>query len=467
MIFNFGLYEDFCLTLGNWPGDDADFETLDTIFCPFFRWEKRIKKDAFLNFTQIALLLGELPMPYETLYSLNNDDYSKSMSLIFDINENLFNDIFYLYNKIDEFGFIDASKKKNFKKSHGIKEVQRIFINYILFSLLINKYTGYNYQEFYDSPNSKFIEELFELIGCDKENFEKAQNIFPYKLILKIFKNNESDITKLLKLIWIKKLYPLVLYSLKKMNCFIKNEEDNIFIYGINDETIDFRYFAHNQIALTDEEINLYFTILNNFINKELYVGRAENVYNENILQKSNIFFNKSQAYKKFYYRGYLLNYIELQIYIIILSLTKIEPKLKDINFIDAIKAIIDDYYLHSFYIKNIARKNMMSENSFELYSFNESNLLISNYIKIIKLTIREINVNSKYETKKTNLKNVMNKNFLNKKFLFVNNYKDEEDGEKIKYMNELVNFLFVPLQKETLPQYLQTAQKIYNDFWS
>ena len=467
VIYNFGLYEDFCLTLGNWPGDDANFQTLDTIFCPFYSWEKRIKDNAILNFTQITLILGELPMPYETLLSLKNDDYSKSMSLIFDINENLFNDLFYLYNKVDEFGTIDASKKKNFRKTHGKKEVQRIFVNYILFSLLINKYTGYNYQEFYDSPNKKFIEELFELIKYNKDNFEKAQNIFPYKLILNIFKKNESEITKLLKLIWIKKLYPLVLYSLKKMNCFKNNEEDNIFIYGINDETIDFRYFAHNQIELTNEEISLYFTILNNFINQELFVGKAENIYNENILQKSNKYFRKSHAYQKFNYRGYLLNYIELQIYIIMLSLIKIKPNLKDINFIDTIKTIIEDYYNHSFYIKNICKYKIISENTFFLYSFNEAYELITNYIKIIKLTIREINVNSKYETKKTNLKNVMNKNFLNKKFLFVNNYKDEEDGEKIKYMNELMNFLFVPLQKETLPQYLQTAQKIYNDFWS
>jgi hypothetical protein len=251
------------------------------------------------------------------------------------------------------------------------------------------------------------------------------------------------------------------------MNCFKNNEEDNIFIYGINDETIDFRYFAHNQIELTNEEISLYFTILNNFINQELFVGKAENIYNENILQKSNKYFRKSQAYQKFNYRGYLLNYIELQIYIIMLSLIKIKPNLKDINFIDTIKTIIDDYYNHSFYIKNICKYKIISENTFFLYSFNEAYELITNYIKIIKLTIREINVNSKYETKKTNLKNVMNKNFLNKKFLFVNNYKDEEDGEKIKYMNELMNFLFVPLQKETLPQYLQTDQKIYNDFWS
>ena len=87
-IYNFGLYEDFCSTLCNWPGEDTDFNTIDIMFFPFYRWHQRIKNDAILNFTQIAIILGELPMPFETCLSLNIDEYKKSMNLIFDINEN-------------------------------------------------------------------------------------------------------------------------------------------------------------------------------------------------------------------------------------------------------------------------------------------------------------------------------------------------------------------------------------------
>ncbi len=94
-------------------------------------------------------------------------------------------------------------------------------------------------------------------------------------------------------------------------------------------------------------------------------------------------------------------------------------------------------------------------------------------------------------------MKEVMYKNLLNERYLFINNhidnnlelnnskYKnelsdlfknsrkeenkedDDEQQKKSKYLNELITFLFVPLKKELLPQYLQTAQKIYDDFWS
>ena len=107
------------------------------------------------------------------------------------------------------------------------------------------------------------------------------------------------------------------------------------------------------------------------------------------------------------------------------------------------------------------------------IYSFGDKNKLVENHIKIIKLSIREINVTSKYEHKKIALKEVMNKNLLNRRYLFINNHKEKEKEKEIeiwkndKYRNELINFLFVPLHKETLPQYLATAQKIYNDYWS
>ena len=38
-------------------------------------------------------------MVYETLSQFNTNEYKKYMSLIFDINENLFNEILYLYVK--------------------------------------------------------------------------------------------------------------------------------------------------------------------------------------------------------------------------------------------------------------------------------------------------------------------------------------------------------------------------------
>jgi hypothetical protein len=469
-IYNFGLYEDFCSTLCNWPGEDSDFNTIDIMFFPFYRWEQRIKNDVILNFTQIAIILGELPMPFETLLSLDNEEYKKSMNLIFDINENLFNDIFYLYNKVNvnENKTIYCDTHKNFKQTHGKKEIERIFINFILFSLLINKYSGYKYSEFYkQSFKNIIVEELFKLIGYDKNKFEKEQQIFPYKLILHIFKNYNKNITKLLKLIWIKKLYPFVLYSLKKSNIIIN--DDNIYIFGINEETIDFRYFNYYNIKLTDEEISLYFTILDIFIKDELYKTKNENIFNDRLLEKSNKHFPRGYEYRKYLYRGYLQNYIELQIRLIILSLKNIYLLEMTKIFSKNIEEILKNYKEKSFYERKIIKEiePFPEDKKFMFYTFNEKNKLVENHINIIKLSIREINVNSKYEPRKVVFKEVMNKNLLNRRFLFVNNHKEENDKDDIKYRNELINFLFVPLHKETLPQYLQTAQKIYNDYWS
>ena len=472
IIFNFGLYEDFCLTLCNWPGDGSDFETIDIMFFPFYRWEQRIKNDVVLNFTQITIILGELPMPFETLLNLNNDEYKKSMNLIFDINENLCNDIFYLYNKIGDMGTINCDTNKNFKYTHTIKEVERVFINYILFSLLINKNFGYKYTEFLNSLYGQFFKDLFDLIKYDIAKFENEQMKFPYKLILEILNNHSKCITKLLKILWIKKLYPLVLYSLKKFG-LLMNYED-LKIYGINEEIIDFRYFNYYNMKLTNDEILLYFKILDNFINEELFKNKAENLFNEELLKKVNKRFKKNKEYLKYLYRGYLHNYIELQLYILILSIQKIYSSgIIDLNLSKQIKEIIDHYNEKSFYKKKIVRELMNNdETKFMFYSFNEKNQLFEYHIKIVELTIREINVTSNYNPYKPILKEVMYKNLLNSRYLFINNIKKEDidnnnKENKIKYMNELINFLFVPLKKETLPQYLQTAQKIYNDFWS
>ena len=175
--------------------------------------------------------------------------------------------------------------------------------------------------------------------------------------------------------------------------------------------------------------------------------------------------------YKKYFYRGYLQNYIELQLYLIKLSLQNIEIHELKLNKI--VKNIILDYNDFSFYIKKIVSDANEWElnKKFIFYTFNEKNNLVNNHINIYELIIREINVLSKYKPENIPLKEIMNKNFLNKRYLFINNNKEEDfesnDPKYAKYRNELINFLFVPLYKETLPQYLLTAQKIYNDYWS
>ena len=468
-IYNFGLYEDFCSTLCNWPGEGIKYETIDIMFFPFHRWGQRIKNDSILNFTQISIILGELPFPFETLLSLNIEEYKKLMNLIFDIIENLFNDIFYLYIKFGDKKIIDNMKNINFKESHGKREVERIFMNYILFSLLINKYFGLKYNEFYSSSYKIYFEELFKLINFDIKEFVNKNSPFPYKIVLNILSIYGKNITKLLKIIWIKKLYPFVFYSLKKSNIIFNFESLDIF--GINEETIDFRYFNYFNIKLTEKEILLFFEILDNFINDELFITKSESLFNKILLQNTSTNYPRRIDYKKYYHRGYLLNYIELQLYLIILSLEKIQKLGNAQNdFSNKIDSIIKDYYLKSFYGKKIIHEIDQSEleSKYMFYSFNEKNNLVENHIKITNLSIREINVTSKYEPKSITFKEVMNKNFLNRRYLFINNHKEKEIEETdIKYRNELINFLFIPLHKETLPQYLSTAQKIYNDFWS
>ena len=108
--------------------------------------------------------------------------------------------------------------------------------------------------------------------------------------------------------------------------------------------------------------------------------------------------------------------------------------------------------------------------NYFYLFIINEKNKLDKSYIKIYELTIREINVTSNYTPKETELKNFMNKNLLNNRYLFINNKSDRQKkallGKKDEYIKELIRFIFFPLKKERLPQYLKTAETIYNDFF-
>ena len=208
--FNFGFYDNFLLTLCNWPNEKQDNEVIDIIFSPFYRWEKRTKNDAIINFTQIAIILGELPMAYETLAHFDMNEYKKYMSLVFDINENLFNEILYSYIKKIE-------KSNSIMDDIAETEIGRVYINFILFSLLINKYSGFKFDEFIKKENKnsilnkttyiKEIKELLLLIGYnDINDFENDQKIFPYKIVFKIFELHEKKITKLLKLLWLKKL---------------------------------------------------------------------------------------------------------------------------------------------------------------------------------------------------------------------------------------------------------------------
>ena len=470
--FQFGFYENFRSTLCNWPNEEQDMELIDTIFSPFYRWEKRVKNNGALNFTQIAIILGELPMKFETLVQFNMDEYKKYMSLVFDINENLFNEILYLYVKTKDKSNLIMYEPKFIMKT----ELGRIFVNYILFALLINKHAGFKFDEFIHKENNEnkntYIQEIKELlwiIGYDDINqFENDQKIFPYKIVFKIFKSNEDQVTKLLKLIWLKKLYPLVVYSMKKSEK-LKNIDYYLPIFGINQETIDFRYFIYNGIQLNEEEIDYYFKILKKFISEELYLSKAEKKYFNELTEKS-------KDKRKYLYRPYLQNYIELQLYMIVSSLSRLEEIRRigeDRNLYNKIQDILELYRQNSFYIKKGLEEYDSDDNfsnSFNLYLINEKNKLEKSFIKIYELTIREINVTGNYVRKETELKNYMNKNLLNNRYLFINNKSERQkkalEGKKDEYIKELIRFIFVPLKKEKLPQYLKTAETIYNDFF-
>jgi len=484
-LFNFGFFENFTSTLCNWPNEENS-ELIDLIFFPFYRWENRVTNNGTLNFTQISIILSELPMVYEKLAEFNENEYKKYMSLIFDINENIFNEILYLYVKLKNSSSVAIELNK---LNINTNTLIRVFVNYILFSLLINKYAGYKFDEFSINFNNeineininqndylKYIIELFELINYkDITIFESNQKIFPYKIVLDIFKYHDSKIAKLLKLIWLKKLYPLVVYSLRK-SPNIKFIDKYPPIYGINNETIDFRYFIYNHIQLTDEEIIFYFDTLKKFISEELFITKAETKYFTDYFEN----YNKKEKYS---FRPYLQNYIELQLYMLISSISSINTT---ITFQEAyedilakkIEEIINLYNKNSFYERhNLGSYQLCDDGTlinfkvFNLFLINKKNKLEKSFIKIHELTIREINVSSMYVRKDIELKNIMNKYLLNNRYLFINNKTEQQQkelqGKKPEYIKELIRFIFVPLKKENLPQYLKTAQTIYDDFYS
>ena len=320
-------------------------------------------------------------MVYETLAQFNIIEYNKYMSLIFDINENLFNEILYAYiKKIDKSNIIMYDPKIIVDSELG-----RIFINYILFSLLINKYTGFKCDEFVktENKNNNFnkrtyineIKELLFIIGYgDIKQFENDQKIFPYKIVLKIFELRENKITKLMKLLWLKKLYPLVVYSMKKSELY-KNIDFYLPIYGINQETIDIRYFNYYKIQLDEKEILLYFQILSNFISNELYITKAEKKYFNDLTESSK---NK----EKYLYRPYLQNYIELQLYMIIMSLSQIKAitEFDESNYLyKKINDILDLYEEKSFYKKY----NLLEYDEEENYANYFYLFIITVYVEI------------------------------------------------------------------------------------
>ena len=276
-----------------------------------------------------------------------------------------------------------------------------------------------------------------------------------------------------MKIIWIKKLFPLVIYSIKK-NGYFKDNIVKIPIFEINEETIDFDYFNDYNILLTKEEILIYLDILNKFILKEAYKC-IEKSFKESLL--NNLHFPKKELDKKCLARPYLLNYIELQLYLVILSIKKISNiGLKDDDISLKIKEIIDKSYLKDFYYKKILINldEFEKERKFVCYGFNEKNKIIENHIKIVKAFINENGINSQDEHKiieKKELKEIMYKNIFNERYLFINNNESEKDefinkALKDKCMNDLINYLFVPLKKEMIPQYIKTPLDIYNNFW-
>ena len=69
------------------------------------------------------------------------------------VDENLFNEILYLYVKER-----NSSISTNVFNLLSESKLGRIFLNYILFSLLINKYTGYKFDDFKDKKQKKEIQ---------------------------------------------------------------------------------------------------------------------------------------------------------------------------------------------------------------------------------------------------------------------------------------------------------------------
>lgn len=457
--FQFGILKDFIDTLCNWPNINTEKNITDCIFSPFFSWTHHVKESSRLNFTQIAIILGELPLPYETIFNFDEKVHQKSIDLISDINENLFNELIYTFNKeliYREILLFDEAE------SPGEKRAKRIFSNYILFTLLIYKYKFYSFDNF-DVSTKK----LFNLIDYPKEDFEKGQQCFPYKIIFHILENYEN-ISKILKLIWIKKLYPIVIYSMKKIGII----EDDVAIYGINEEIIDFRYFAFFNIQLDSQEIISFFNLLYKFINKELYQNTTEKKYLDYIYGKNR--------HRNNLYRPFLQNYIECQIYNIKLSLDNLKLKANQENLIKLIEEIKGIHLANSFYMRNITinlPEYFDIKKKFAFYTFDKNNKKTEFFLNIKECLRRESPL-SKYNPMKIEIKTFMDKNLLNERFLFINNHKDDntflEEKNNPKFrkfqksdISDIINFLFVPLKKELIPEYLSTAQKIYNDFYA
>lgn len=329
------------------------------------------------------------------------------------------------------------------------------------------------------------------MVDGDKRYF----NGFTYHFVLYKLQNNRN-LSRVLEIVWLKKLYLLIFYTLKHEKEYKVNTNFNI--YNINDESIDFGYFNELGETFSEKEVLEYLSLLKDFINNNLYLTNYEtNYYNE---QYNKYKIEKNEESR--FYRGFLQNYFELEIFLIIISLksAKIENNRK---ICSEIEDILNLYKMKSFYFKNIYKyhyhnnPNDFNRNKFNFYIINESkeDILprpfyfytfdqyfheIHKYLQIYELKIIGFNKNRSNEENSNSIKELINKNLIINCLLFggtyLNGYKESQINnlhrfrgntnyflEKEDFKIELFNFLFVPIQKETLNKYLQIADNIYS----
>ena len=338
------------------------------------------------------------------------------------------------------------------------KKYKKIFINFLLFIHLFSKYIRFNIQGY----DLYLINEEFypiNMINFSKKNIfnllKITYNKIDFDSIIKI--EEEKGIRhfshKLLMIIWLRKLYPYIFYSSQKE--YIENHNSVLYCYyNLNIKIDD----SKDDNIFKVEEIFTFLKLLNLFVESDKKFYREENEF----IEKKCKYDNKNELY---YYKTFITNYIQLQLYTIICSLDSLP--IDDESLIGKeIGKILSNYKEKNYYYKNIflhhfKKYPLKIGKPFIFYTFD------INYQKIdYKINLQKVNLNNE-DNSIFDLKKITDINLYPDSSIFIHkNLKDLKfPDDKEEEYKKIFSFLFEPISIKNSNDYLKTCELIYEKY--
>ena len=418
----------------------------DSCFFPFYNLEKENE----INFIRYCIVLADFPLENESNNKFDSSD-KKNILIIFEICQILFREIIF---KMKE-----NEKSNNDQRYRNLKNKnKKIFINFLLFIHLFSKYIRFNIQGY----DLYLINEEFypiNMINFSKKNIfnllKITYNKIDFDSIIKI--EEEKGIRhfshKLLMIIWLRKLYPYIFYSSQKV--YIENQNSVLYCYyNLNikiDDSKDDNIFKEDEIFTFLKLLNLFVENDKKFYQKEI-----------DFIKNNCKYDHKNELY---YYKTFITNYIQLQLYTIICSLDSLPIDDKSLigKEIDKILSNYKEknYYYNKIFLHHFKKYPLKIGKPFIFYTFD------INYQKIdYKINLQKVNLNNE-DNSIFDLKKITDINLYPDSSIFIHkNLKDLKfPDDKEEEYKKIFSFLFEPISIKNSNDYLKTCELIYEKY--